>query len=406
MEKSKLIAVVFLVIILGVGYVAYKFYTDNQVLVSENKTLKDEKSELAKSNDSLKSKYERIEKEKKDLEERWSKVEDELGRLEKDKDRWQKKYEDVFKEREDLLAKLESLRSSSGRSVLQQGLAAERRETLPIGKVSSDIPDAEEYWVDFVKTKAEMEAELETLRQDYFNANNEILKFQTENKELSIKADALVRERENLEREIAFKTRTIDIMSRDVVNEREDRRKTIQEVDSLRKENADLKQEIIFANKERMQLQETMKETRDRRQNLERKVSEVENLLREKSLVFEELKDQLDKAVKTDDSHKYDKALQKPSSSAVELPPIVVKPESAKLQGFRGEVIAVNREEKFVVLDLGEASGIKPGMQLKVMRGDKEIGAVEVIETRKEISAADIKNTETAIREGDIVLSN
>ncbi|UCD15313.1 MAG: hypothetical protein JSV34_06245, partial [Candidatus Omnitrophota bacterium] len=219
---------------------------------------------------------------------------------------------------------------------------------------------------------------------------------------LSIKVDELTREKDSLTREITFKTRTIDIMSRDVVNEREDRRKMILEVDQLRKENADLKREVILTNKERMRLQNAIRETKGKKETLEKKVSEVENLLKEKSLVFEELKNQLNRVVKTDSSMD-EVVTQQPS--AVELPPIVVKPQAPKLQGFRGEIIAVNREEKFVVLDLGEASGIRPGMQLSVVRKDKEIGTIEIIETRKEISAADIKESKAAIREGDIVVS-
>ncbi|MBU1122068.1 MAG: hypothetical protein ABIH71_02215 [Candidatus Omnitrophota bacterium] len=402
MDKSKFIPIVFLIIILGVGFVAYKFYTDNQILTSENITLKKEKEELSKNNNTLKGKYDRAVKEKTDLEERWSKVENELTGLENDKDRWQKKYESIFKEREDLLAKLESLRTTAPRhqaletSMQREEVREERSEAISANKGSS-----QDYWIDFVKTKAEIEAELDSLRQDYLDASNDILRLETENKELSLKADELTREKENLERSISFKARTIDIMSRDVVNEREDRRKIIVEADQLRNENAELKREVILSNKERLQVQNVMKETRERRQVLERKVSDVENLLREKSLVFEELKDQLNQAVKSD---AYSERSGMKESTAVELPPIVVKPESTKLQGFRGEVIAVNKDEKFVVLDLGEASGIKPGVQLKVMRGDKEVGTVEVIETRKEISAADIKETRTAIREGDIVV--
>jgi hypothetical protein len=56
---------------------------------------------------------------------------------------------------------------------------------------------------------------------------------------------------------------------------------------------------------------------------------------------------------------------------------------------------------------MGESSGVGPGNQLKVFRGNKEIGTVEVIETRKDISAADIKDIApgVAIQEGDAVIT-
>ena len=74
---------------------------------------------------------------------------------------------------------------------------------------------------------------------------------------------------------------------------------------------------------------------------------------------------------------------------------------------MRGEVIAANHEENFVIIDLGKISGIEPGMQLKVVRGSKDIGLIEVIEVRKEISAADIKKSldVTKIQEGDVVVN-
>jgi len=87
--------------------------------------------------------------------------------------------------------------------------------------------------------------------------------------------------------------------------------------------------------------------------------------------------------------------------------PIVVKPNTSALVDVRGEIIAVNHEEKFVVIDIGEASGLRPGAILKIMRGDKNVGSVEVIEMRKEISAADIKEVVDGyvVQEGDIALS-
>ena len=111
------------------------------------------------------------------------------------------------------------------------------------------------------------------------------------------------------------------------------------------------------------------------------------------------------------------------AKSAIELPPIVVgtKPpvlnssspllsqsisSSLPSPGMRvtamdasipdGKVLSVNQEHQFVVIGLGEKDGIKPGMRFKVLRGDEEVGSIEVIETRPSIAAADIKEIRTA----------
>jgi hypothetical protein len=73
---------------------------------------------------------------------------------------------------------------------------------------------------------------------------------------------------------------------------------------------------------------------------------------------------------------------------------------------LRGEILAVNKNENFVIIDLGEEAGVKPTYSFNVLRGDTVIGSIDVIETRREISAADIKEvfSSYAIREGDKVL--
>jgi len=187
----------------------------------------------------------------------------------------------------------------------------------------------------------------------------------------------------------------------DLVSEREERASAVTELRKLRSENVSLKREIVLANKEKMKLQDTLKITLDKKASLENRIADAENVLKEKSLAFEDLQQQLENAIVGS------KRIVASESASVQLPPIVVKPESPGLRGLRGEVIAVNQEEKFVVVDIGEASGLRPGALLKVMRGDREIASLEVIETRREISAADIREVigAAAIQEGDIVIS-
>ena len=93
-------------------------------------------------------------------------------------------------------------------------------------------------------------------------------------------------------------------------------------------------------------------------------------------------------------------------AAAVELPPIVVRPEPGMID-LMGEVIAVIPEERVVVIDRGEAAGARPGIALKVLRGEQEIATLEIIETRREVSAADILEVVqgVTIQEGDRVVS-
>ena len=156
-----------------------------------------------------------------------------------------------------------------------------------------------------------------------------------------------------------------------------------------------------MANKDLMRLQDTLKDAIFKKDELEDKIADAGNILKEKSMAFEELQDQLEQTIEGG------KKIIASESASVELPPIVVKPGAPGLKELRGEIIAVNREEKFVVIDIGESSGLRPGVLLKIIRGDKEVGSAEVIETRKEISAADIKEVVSGytVQEGDITIT-
>ena len=95
---------------------------------------------------------------------------------------------------------------------------------------------------------------------------------------------------------------------------------------------------------------------------------------------------------------------------SVELPAIVVKPSSSVnrqnssvQENIVGKILAVNRDNNFVIVDLGQNSGIKTGDKLQVYREDKNIGFIEVIQVRKDISACDIKRESAPVKVGDIV---
>jgi hypothetical protein len=389
----KIIPIILLILILLIGGIAFSFYNAKEQIKAEKEEVEKERDSLAGENDSLRSKNSRLERDKTELEQRLNAVNAELSRLEQERDTWRTKWEEVSRERDALVEQIKqpTQRAEVGVTPMSQPVQV----TMPTTGVS------EEHWADFVKKKATLEAQTDVLNQNLLEAKSKISQLDKDNKELSIKIDQLAKERERLGEEIRFKERTLRVMSMDLVSEREERGAAVKELRKLRSENVSLKQELVLANKEKMRLQDTLKETTERKQMLEDRIAEAENVLKEKSLAFSELQDQLQRAIAGG------KRVMATESASVELPPIVVKPDAPGLRGLRGEIIAVNREEKFVVVDIGESSGLRPGALLKVMRGDREIATIEVIETRKEIAAADVKEVigGLSLQEGDVVIS-
>jgi predicted nucleic acid-binding Zn-ribbon protein len=384
--NTKVIPIILVIIILAVGIIAFNFYQGLQAASKKNAELTEENTGLVETNNSLTNKYNQVSREKADTEQRLALIEEELSRIQEERDGWKQKWADISRERDDLV---EKLKESPRTSVVVSS------STVEPGEIS------EEHWADFVAKKATLEAKLDTLNQTLMDAKAKLAEVDKNNKELSIKIDQLTKDKERLTEEIKFKERTLRVMSMDLVSERGERSAAVGELRKLRSENVNLKREIVVANKEKMRLQTTLKSTMETKEELENRISEVENYMKDKSLAFEELQDQLSQTIAGA------KRVTSFESASVELPPIVVKPSAPDLRGLRGEVIAVNEEESFIVVDIGESAGLRPGFLLKVMRQGREVGTVEIIETRAEISAADVRETVSGfnIQEGDLVVS-
>ena len=387
MDRTKIIPIILLVVILGVGFVAFTFYSQKEDLLIGKQKLEEEKGGLAEENRSLHYKYNELNREKDDIARKLAMVAEELSEVETQRENWRKKYTAVSEERDLLVEKVKRVSGSGVKSVVSIEAGTE--------KISED------YWADFVKNKAALEVKLDILNKTLFDQKIKMTKLDKNNKELNIEMDQLDKEKKRLLEEIKFKERTLRIMSLDLVSEREARGGTIDEVKKLRRDNMSLKRELVVTNKELIKLQNTFKAVVDKKEILEDRIADVDSILQEKSLAFNELQTQLVEVIKEG------KKLVPKKSAAVELPPIIVMPAVSELKELRGEIIAVNHEEKFVVVDIGESFGLRPGSLLKIMRGNKEIGTAEVIETRKEISAADIKEVISGctIQEGDTIIT-
>jgi hypothetical protein len=62
---------------------------------------------------------------------------------------------------------------------------------------------------------------------------------------------------------------------------------------------------------------------------------------------------------------------------------------------MNGSVISVKDEWSFVVGNLGEKQGVKIGMPMRVMRGDKRIATLRVIDVRQRICGAVIQEMDS-----------
>jgi len=388
MQKTKLPLIILLVLLIVSAFIAFGLYSQKQNLSAENISLKNEKAKLATGNKYLSAQYTNLKQQYQTQNSRLEYIQKELSSVEQAKEGLQNKYQEVSKERELLVSKIKELTQSQKISVVPVN-----KETVKTQSAAAN----QGYWADVVREKAQLQAKLESMRNELIDAKTNVAKLQENNKELSIKIDEFSKTKDKLNMEMAFKERTLQIMSRDLVNERETRKSISDELTQLRNQNIELKRELIAANRDKIKLQGHLKDALSKRDELETKVSDVTNILKEKTLVFSDLQSQLTQAVNGKVSNK--------SSASVELPPIVVKSD-ASVKSLRGEVLAVNKNDNFVIIDLGAGSGVKPGLKFNVLQSGNTIGVIEIVETRSEISAANIKEVSSghSIHEGDKVI--
>jgi hypothetical protein len=79
-------------------------------------------------------------------------------------------------------------------------------------------------------------------------------------------------------------------------------------------------------------------------------------------------------------------------------------PQSEQPSLMNGSVISVKDEWSFVVGNLGEAQGVKIGMPMRVMRDDRKIATVRVVDVRQKICGAVIQEMDSekdTIKVGD-----
>ncbi|MDD4294284.1 MAG: hypothetical protein PHP69_02090 [Candidatus Omnitrophica bacterium] len=385
---NKIIPIFFFLVVCGLGFLCYNYSTQNTTLKSKNLDLNKQVETVTQEKKRLWDENRLITKEKSQLKEDKEKISAELSRIQMERDTLNQKFTQLTEERDLLVEKLKSKPKVA---------VVEKSASTQMGQTYAGNEGSEEYWVDFVRAKADLEVQLETLRKELLDSKTDIAELTKLNKEFGIKIDELSKEKERLTDAIKIKERTLSIMSRDLVAERESRKTAILELDKLRGDNVGLKREILVVNADKKNLQMKLKEIISKKESLETRISEIDNILRDKSMALDELQDDLKYAIKG--------GKMVNSNSSVELPPIVIKPEIVGLKGLRGEILAVNMNENFVVMDLGETTGVRPGMKFSVLRGTKEIATIDVIEVRKDIAAADISSIvgNYSIQEGDIV---
>lgn len=260
--------------------------------------------------------------------------------------------------------------------------------------------------------------------QEKVNAlSNDLNKTSQEKQDIQRQYELLVKERDDLIEKAKTLQKNNEQLRGDLSNLTREKQRLGQRLKDdlapLIDQNAQLKQQLDNLNSLKSKLEAELGQLKGEKSDLERKLNEIDSFL-EQSLTgpkYTGLREQLDiiRSGGTPETRTPETQTAGPEEESVELPPIVVKPQTqaqAETPAWpkksipvepTGTVLEMNQENKFVIIDLGQDVGIKPGDTFKVYKQGKVVGTIEVIQARQSISACDIKEEITAIEVGDTI---
>lgn len=377
-------------IILGlIGVTVVCLFLLIQALGTKQKLTR-ERDDLNSENVSLTAKVDKLTGNLRNYEEKIGSLNNELDRVSQEKADLDRKYEVTSRERDELTAKLKTMK---------------QKQTEVVEREPSFIPQADDaYWAGILKAKTDLEFQLGNVRNELrtLQINNEQLLRDKSTSELEL--NNLKRERDDLNRQLGYNKKLLDSIAQELVREKNDKAQIQATYKTIRNENAILSRQLASLNTRKVNLERNLQELNEDKNALKRRISEMESMLTDKLGQINGLKDKIE-SVKSNTPGAVEERKE-----SIELPAIVVRPqpgpsgeEGESATTLIGRVMAVNKDNNFVIIDLGDESGVKVGDPFRVYRQDKPIANVEAIQVRRNISACDIKKQGTPIKIGDTV---
>jgi chromosome segregation ATPase len=355
-------------------------------MIASNQKLAKERGYLAKDNAALTKKFDDAQKDNQRLNEQVASLNENKDKLSSNLEYLQKKYESVSEAKEKLV---EELKAIEARGIARPVATEQAPET------------GDAYWAGIFRDKKNLELQLENLNNELktVQINNEQL--QREKSALELEINSLNRDKQDLTRQFAFiqkqvgyNKKMIDTISLELVGEKNDKLQIQEALRSIKNENTVIRRQLKSLSSHKVGLEKKLSEAEIKNNGLENRFTEMDILLKDRILQIDRLNKQIvtKKMPETEES--------------VELPPIVVRPqaETPALESGPaglGKILAINRDNNFVIIDLGQDAGAKMGDAFKVYNEENRVvGTVEVIEVRKSISACEIRKETTLIKVG------
>ena len=251
--------------------------------------------------------------------------------------------------------------------------------------------------------KSALEVEYNQIRERLNRENEQLLGQMNsaleENKYLKERLEALHGDLESTSSqrdELQQRFKLVDVERKKLLEKLQNYAQLQKELETFKKENETLQDELSALGKRNSSLETELNKLQAANQSLKQEIEEAKHILKEKTLMAGYVKEQ-----------ERNKRVEPAGIWSIDLPPIVVSPQtepdinSSSL--LMGKILHVDTEYNFVVIDLGQETGIAKGMLFEVFRGDRFLGKLEVIQLRDAVAACDIIQANTPFRKGDTI---
>lgn len=331
-------------------------------------------------------------------------------------ERMDKKLAASKEENKDLQAKLESVASelrvleanhrdlefrnrelAEEKNDLEKELVRTRKGKFYVERKLKEV-ESDKFVASLLRENASLEVEIKRAKDLLDPKEMEVERLKKANKDLDVQLTQIKERTISLERELRDSTQVAEVLSRDLLNEKDRNTERNRNYENIQVENRLLKTKVLDLENTADEYDRLLSE----KKNLEIKISRLERNIEDKERQIDRLKVAMDRQEK---ASKEIRAEAYHAPEEVNLPPIVLQKEHASTSSFsspsldrigetglRGRVVTVNQEHDFVVVDLGRQDGIEVGNTFKVYRNNALIGRVEVIQARERISACDIRD--------------
>ena len=397
-----------------------KVMGEKKIVEETLQTLETEKTKIEKDLEEANSKVDGFNKQVADLN-------SQLSKLSQDRDDVKGRLESLRKERDDLMTKFED----KPKFIEKESASS---ETTDQDKTASSAPpkgvQGDDYWAGVLKEKAALEVRLSDLKGQLSTNMVTTAELKKQSSDLEMELGTLKNEKTDLERKVKYNEDLANNLSLELARTRNDRKSGDEQLNGLREESESLRSQIKALSSAKMSLEKNIARLVEDKNSLTSKLDENENMILAKMTEILQIKSSIDKQFQGSQAQskqaelkpmidellamkgKIDKKYptERSDTKEVQLQPIIVNAAGPVVdqapegnEHGPGHILSVNELNNFVVVDLGENSGIKTGDRLSVYRDTRYVAGLEIIEVRKDISAADIRDKNSRIQAGDEV---